>query len=253
MEKSQETKTRRVSPEKAKAQASRIAERLSKAATEKMSSLEPAPERIGHMLVAANEAAPTRHISNTGKSVLEAVRRADKNPERPPERPAAPVSEKRISTISRAELLSMSEQIMIDGSSLRQIYESHLIGERGLRRLVAEHLEGRDLRKALRQEVVEREIDFERDPDVRDIIPQEVPKSMVASGQGKQALDELLEKAAVNISDSGEEAAFFKARALYEASQLQQHKQSRHLVDIGVAGIIVILMGLILVLSLTRS
>ena len=250
MEKSQETKTRRVSSEKAKAQASRIAERLSKAATEKMSNPEPASERIGHILVAANETTP---ISRTGKSVLEAVRRADKNAERPPERPAAPVSEKRISMISRAELLSMSEQIMIDGSSLRQIYESHLIGERGLRRLVAEHLEGRDLRKALRQEVVEREIDFERDPDVRDIIPQEVPKSMAAGGRGKQALDELLEKAAVNISDSGEEAAFFKARALYEASQLQQHKQSRHLVDIGVAGTIIILIALIIVLSLTRT
>ena len=57
---------------------------------------------------------------------------------------------------------------MIDGSSLRQIYETRLVGERGLRRLVAEHLRGGDLKRAFRREITEREIDFERDPAMRD-------------------------------------------------------------------------------------
>lgn len=252
MEKSKETKTRRPASEKAKAQVSRVAEKLSKAVDGKLSGPEPAPERIGRMLVTANEAEPIRR--HTGKSVLEAVKLADRTSEQTVERSTAPASDKRIGTISRAELLSLSEQIMVDGSSLRQIYESHLIGERGLRRLVAEHLEGGDLRKALRQEVVEREIDFERDPDVRDIIPQAVSKSLTGgSGRGKEALNELLEKAALNINDSEEEAAFFKARALYEASQLQQHKQSRRMVDFSLAGAIVVLIALVIVLFMSRS
>jgi hypothetical protein len=249
MEKAQDSKTRRQAAEKAKAQVSRVAERLSKAATEKLSGPEPAPERIGRMMVTANETAP---ISHTGKSALEAAVRADKRSERPAESPGLS-ADKRISTISRAELLVMSEQILIDGSSLRQIYESHLIGEQGLRRLVAEHLDGGDLRKALRREVIEREIDFERDPNVRDMIPQEMTISVAGRGRGQEALNELLEKAALNINDSEEEAAFFKARALYEASQLQQHKQSRRMIDVGLAGAITVLVALIIVLIMTRT
>jgi len=252
MEKAEDSKTRRQAAEKAKAQASRVAEKLSKAAAGKLSGPEqPAPEHIGRMLVTANETEPIRR--HTGKSALEAVAWAGNSAEQPAERSTAPAANKRIGTISRAELLVMSEQILVDGSSLRQIYESHLIGEQGLRRLVAEHLGGGDLRKALRREVVEREIDFERDPGVRGMIPQAVPKNLGGGTRGQEALNELLEKAALNINDSEEEAAFFKARALYESSQLQQHKQSRRMVDIGLAGAITILLALIIVLFMTRA
>jgi hypothetical protein len=257
MEKAEDTKTRRQAAEKAKAQASTVAERFAQAITGKLSGPEqssgasshdlPAPERIGHVLVAANETAPiSRHA---GKSVLEAVKRFDKSHEAPS--PSA--SDQHIGTMSRAELLVLSEQIIVDGSSLRQIYETHLIGERGLRRLVAEHMQGQDLKKALRQEVVEREIDFERDPDVRDIVPQAALKAGAGGGQGKEALNALLERASIKINDSGEEAAFFKARALYEANQLQQHKQQRRLIDFSLAAAISILILLIIALYLGRA
>ncbi|HEY5152873.1 MAG TPA: hypothetical protein VII55_02765 [Candidatus Saccharimonadales bacterium] len=271
MEKAEETKQRRAAAEKAKARTSATAEKFAQAITGRLSGPEqpsvqprrqkleagrhqealPSAEHIGHMLMAANEKAP---ISHTGKSVLEAVKRLDKNAESPAERSTGPASDKRIGTISRAELLSLSEQITVDGSSLRQIYESHLVGERGLRRLVAEHLKGGDLKKALRREVVEREIDFERDPLVRDMIPQSMPGSTGSgNGQSNKALDQLLERAAIKISDSGEEAAFFKARAIYEAEQLQQHKQQRRMIDLGVAAAIAILLMLIITLFLTRN
>lgn len=182
-----------------------------------------APEHIGHML-----------IDSEAKSVA---------------RPNQPVAEKRIDTLNRAELLSLSETIIIDGSSLRQIYETHLIGERGLRRLVAEHLHGGELKKALRREVTEREIDFERDPVMRDMVPVQALNTSAKTA----ALDELLKRATLSINDSNEETAFFKARAIYEASQLHQHKKQRRVIDISLAGFITVLIALIIVLYLSHK
>jgi hypothetical protein len=208
----------------------KIAERL---ATEKQ-----APEHIGHMAI-TTEAKPT------GRATRTTVERPDQ-----PSR-AASTTEKRVETLSRAELLELSEKVIIDGSSLRQIYETHLIGERGLRRLLDEHLHGGDLKKALRREIIEREIDFERDPGLRDMAPVQIPSANNPS-QGKAALEKLLERADIVNDDQGEEAAFFKARATYEASQLQQHKQQRRLADISVAVIIIALLALVITLYMMR-
>lgn len=205
-------------------------------------------EHIGHMLMAASEAAPINH---TGKSALEAVRRSTKGLERTVERGLRPSAGKRTETLNRVELLSLSEQIVIDGSSLRQIYETHLVGERGLRRLVDEHLRGGDVKKALRQEIIEREIDFERDPAMRDmpvVTVQPPARKPVTAKAGQAALDKMLEQAAADIQDSNEEAAFFKARALYESQQLQQHKQQRRLIDIVFAVVIAVLIAMVIVL-----
>ena len=182
---------------------------------------ERAPEHIGHMLLV--------------------------DVEKSPERSSQPSTGKRIDTLSRAELFSLSETIIVDGSSLRQIYETHLVGERGLRRLVAEHFRGGDLKKALRHEIVEREIDFERDPNLRDMVPEG------PVGNNKAELNKMLERATASVNDSGEEAAFFKARALYEASQLHQHKKHRRVLDIVFASSIVILAALLIVLYLSRN
>jgi len=97
--------------------------------------------------------------------------------------------EKQVGTMSRAELLAVSEKIAVEGTTLRQIYETHLVGERGLRRLVMEHLSGGDVPRALRRELVEREIDFERDPILRDRARASL------AGAGKSALNSLVQQA----------------------------------------------------------
>ncbi len=187
-----------------------------------------APERIGHMLMATESGPASIHGDKLS-----------------PERAA------QIETLNRAELLNMSVKIIVDGSSLRQIYESHLIGERGLRRLVAEHLRGGDLRKALRQEVVEREIDFERDPALRDMAPQQQISS--ANGINSAALNKLLEKVTIEGIDEREEAAFYKARAHYETKTLEQHQKQRRIVDFSIALTVAFLIMVIIALYLTRS
>lgn len=222
----------------------------SDAETETAPQAEKASERIGHMLMAASEKAP---ISHTGKSALEAVRRQAKNFERSLEKPLLP-DNKSVETLSRAQLLNISEQIVVDGSSLRQIYETHLVGERGLRHLVEEYLQGGDVKRAIRQEIIEREIDFERDPAMRDHAQDSVEdvKKMDISKANRAALNKLLDEAASEVQDSSEEAAFFKARALYEAQQLEQHKQQRRWVDVVLTVAIITLLILVIILLSRR-
>jgi hypothetical protein len=203
-------------------------------------------EHLGHMLLGV-EAKPT---GRAGRLALEASRPAEADTKKA-EHKMSPVLDKRVETLSRTELLNLSEEIVVDGSSLRQIYETHLIGEHGLRRLVGEHFRGGDLKKALRREIIEREIDFERDPAVRDMVPDQAASS--SGGGANTALNQLLEKATASVNDDAEEVAFFKARARYEASQLQQHKKQRQLIDFVIAIALIILVALVIAMYLSRN
>lgn len=204
------------------------------------------PERIGHVLVNSeakpDERQPEAVLEDTGASMAAEKKMKIENA-------VAPATGKRIDTLSRAELMDLAEKVIIDGSNLRQIYETHLIGERGLRRLVTEHMHGGDLRKALRQEVMEREMDFERDPVMRDM----APSFGAPTSSSNAALEKLLKKAAISAADSGEEAAFFKARARYEAvHQQQNHRQQRRLIDISLFVIITVLVVMVIIMYLAR-
>lgn len=161
------------------------------------------------------------------------------------------MTERRVETLNRSELLSLSEKIIVEGSSLRQIYETKLVGEHGLRRLVAEYMRGGDIKKALRQEIVEREIDFERDPDLRDMAPGGLPASGGGSS-GQAALEKMLAGAKVPGVDASQEAAYYQARAAYEARQAEQHN-SRKVVDVAMTTIILLLVGLVTFLIVTRG
>lgn len=140
-----------------------------------------APERIGHVLVAASAT----------RSGFERLKTAAKEPKM-----EAPAAKKRAETMSRGELLAVSETVQVDGTSLRQIYETQLVSEKGLRRLVAEHLRGGNVARALRKELVEHQIDFERDPILRDRPTSD--SSARASGAGRTALSSLLADAGVS-------------------------------------------------------
>jgi hypothetical protein len=136
--------------------------------------------------------------------------------------------------MSRQELLAVSSKIRVDGTTLRQIYETRLVGERGLRRMVAEHLKGGDVKRQLRKEIIEREIDFERDPVLRD-------RAHMEEELGNPTLKDLLEKAGANQSGESEEVSFYKARAAYESDEQVRQQQQRRLLDMGMVSVIVVL------------
>lgn len=159
---------------------------------------------------------------------------------------------KNVENLNRNELLSLSEKISVNGTSLRQIYESHLIGERGLRRLIHEHLRGGDIKKALKLEIEERELDFERDPLLRDMPVHNMSGGGGSPVSGQAALQHLLKKADAALEDTSEEAAYYKARSEYEAKQYKQKQQNRQVLDITLVSVITSLVAVIAYLLITR-
>jgi hypothetical protein len=205
-------------------------------------------ERIGgHVLVAA-EAITAKRVSKAEADAPKVILT--------PEKPAAPqqskpeksaMSEKEVMTMNRSELLLLSEKIVVDGASLRQVYETHLVGERGLRRLVSEYLQGRDIKKALRRELIEREIDFERDPALRDRARSSVNKS------GKGALTTLLQEAgAVQSLVQSVVPKTTSIDAANDATAPGQKAHAHRLADVSFITVIIILVAVSIYLAISR-
>ena len=205
----------------------------------------PKPERIGKVVLgtealAGRQVRPVTEAAESSKTAEEKMKVKSS--------PVEPVSGKHVDTLSRGELMELGAKIEVNGSNLRHIYETHLIGERGLRRLIAEHLRGGDLTAALRREVMEHEIDFERDPMMRDsAAPVSAPVDI-----SSHALEKLLEKADVSLADNGEQAAIFTAQAQHQTAAEERYSHQRRMLDITLIATISFLMILILVIALIR-
>ncbi|HEY1645761.1 MAG TPA: hypothetical protein VGF75_05320 [Candidatus Saccharimonadales bacterium] len=100
-------------------------------------------------------------------------------------------------TMKHTELLGVAQTIEIDNSNLKQIYEAHLVGEQGLRRIIAEYLRGGNFKKVLKREIIEREKDFERDPNLRD----QASTQPVATRHDE--LDNLLKRSGIDWNEPG--------------------------------------------------
>jgi hypothetical protein len=181
-------------------------------------------ERIGHVLVSAERSRTDLEVTVNSSSAVEKQ-----------------TIEKQVATMPRAELLAASEKIMVEGTTLRQIYETHLIGERGLRRLMTEHLSGGDVQRALRHELVEREIDYERDPILRDRARASL------AGAGKSALNSLVQQAGAVavVADLAKPTA---KKADQPTAKVSQPSPKHRLADTALVGTIVVLIAVILFL-----
>lgn len=200
------------------------------------------PERIGHVLVVAS----TRREQNSGPS-REAPRSVK------PPKVEILGAKKQAETMSRAELLSLSARVSVDGTTLRQIYETQLVSEKGLRRLITEHLRGGNVSRALRRELIEREIDFERDPIMRD----KTPKGRAANDRtAKATLTTLLERAGaspkVQSQPIGAVSADQGGKSTEEKNRLLAKKQPQTLIDTAIITLITLLI-VIIIMVLMRS
>ncbi len=115
----------------------------------------PAKEMLGVVSLKAIEAIE----ATPPKQVVKPEKFASKKPT-----PEKIVS---IQTMSRAEVLELSENIQVGSTNLRRVYETNLIGERSLRRLIEAKGRGGDIRAMLEREMVEKEMSYERDPRLR--------------------------------------------------------------------------------------
>ncbi len=94
--------------------------------------------------------------------------RAERQVASPAEIAAVGVAPEQIQRLQPRELLAVAEKITVEGTNLRQIYEAKQITEPGLRRLSQEYLRGGDITAALAQEKQVKEMQYERDPQMRD-------------------------------------------------------------------------------------
>jgi hypothetical protein len=187
-----------------------------------------APERIGRVLITSKDQAPAK------------FEKLEKQPEK-----AARLSplDTRIETMNRAELLELSDKVTVENTTLRQVYETHLVSEQGLRRLISEYSRGGDVQKALRQELVEHEIDFERDPILRD--QSKAPAVAAAS----ETLGDLLQKAdTLSATEARDELAVLKARQAHHEAHRQGQQSHRHFLDIAMVLAILVLFALVITL-----
>lgn len=194
------------------------------------------PERIGHVMVAASAAAGPERLIAAPK----------------PTRQESLTAKKRAETMSRGELMELSAKVQVDGSSLRQIYETQLVGEKGLRRLVAEHLRGGNVARAMRKELMEHEIDFERDPILRDRGKGNGGAKANASGAGKTALSGLLKQVGMSEQTQPIGATAKKRDTKAQILAAVAKKRQQALIDGALVTLITVLV-IIIVTVLMRS
>ena len=208
----------------------------------------PHPEVIATRpaLAKTKEAAPSVVVKNKperiGKVIVQAEAVQTKRAE-----VAGNLKEKEVVSLSRTELMVLSEKIVVDNTTLRQIYESNLVGERGLRRLVQEYLRGEDMQKALKRELVERQIDFERDPILRDRSHGDTIRGGGVTN-ATSSLAALLANAGALPEETAQSDAFLKAKAAHDEQVVQQQKHQRRIVDVSLISTITVLLAVIMLL-----
>jgi hypothetical protein len=116
--------------------------------------------------------------------------------------------------------------------------------------LVTEHLSGGDIKKALKREIVERELDFERDPSLRDMTPSH--NGGLGTASSDVALAQMINKAEASVASSQEEVAFLKAKSDFDNKQQSQKDKQVKLVNSALAGTILLLIVFVILLYLTR-
>ena len=193
-------------------------------------------ERIGRVLInGRDEQLAGKNDTKTEKKSPKTKAAAEK-----------PTIDKRVETLSRAELLQMSEKVNVDNTTLRQVYETHLVSEQGLRRLVSEYVRSGDVHEALREELVEHEIDFERDPLLRG---QDHKRQQHGDTAESVTLSALLKKADIlSQHEADDELAVLKARQDHHETQRERQQSHRRLLDVSMVAAITVLFILVVIL-----
>ncbi len=98
-------------------------------------------------------------VGQIGKMAMERLSQSERTePKTGPERR---VINGDVLTMSRRDLLEISAKIIVNGASLKSMFENSLFNERALRRMVGEYLKGKDIVPLLKKELISQEAGFE--------------------------------------------------------------------------------------------
>jgi hypothetical protein len=215
----------------------------------------PTTERIAQIIVPAAaetlvSTKPSKKAEKTERLGAKPELKAEKNSKKPPETikiKEVEITVERVDKLNRRELLEVSKKIKIEGSSLKEIYENHLIGERGLRRLVKEYLHGGNLQRAYRREFVQRQIDFERDPILRDRAAGDDSTVSGSATATKAALESLISKATASMPGGSPDS-----QSSYEDTSHKQTNFFDRRTDMAIVATIAFLLAAIIVIYLSK-
>ncbi len=107
-----------------------------------------------------------------------------------------------VERLSLDEVLKISETITVGTTTMRNVYETNLISERGLRRIIQEHIHGGNTRRVLTEELLIKEISHELDPILRDR-PPESGRSASVAGSSTSAMQDTTAVAGIASAPSG--------------------------------------------------
>ncbi len=157
--------------------------------------------------------------------------------------------EKPVAVLSKNELVKVAENIKIDGTTLKKIFESHLISENGLRRVISTFLRGGNIKRALNREILQRQIDFEKDPILRDSFGE--PEAEKQEVIVKESVNSLLEKKGINFSNH---PSFYQHNAIPKKNNIDYSKKIKKTkpADIILVLVILSLFTLMLVVLLNK-
>ncbi len=157
--------------------------------------------------------------------------------------------EKPVALLSKNELVKVAENIKIDGTTLKKIFESHLISENGLRRVISTFLRGGNIKRALNREILQRQIDFEKDPILRDSFGE--PEAEKQEVIVKESVNSLLEKKGINFSN---QPSFYQHDAIPKKNNIDYSKKIKKTkpADIILVLVILSLFTLMLVVLLNK-
>lgn len=198
-------------------------------------------ERIGQVLLSAAE-------SETRKQTESSSVESDESQKVQPE-----TIVQYIASVGREELLDISSRIAVEGTTLRQAFETHLIGENALRRIIIEHIRGGDVKAALRREMMQHEIDFERDPYLRDHANQTIEDKNKESE--KTAAETILPELTIPARpDPGARVVKVKSPKKVSFSKKPTEKKpfNPQVMDIALISIIIVLLVVVIVLLILR-
>lgn len=96
---------------------------------------------------------------------------APDQPSRPSELPAMSAQTPPSYELGGQQVIDIAKSITIDDANLYDMYLAKRIDAEGLHNVVVEHLRGHDVQKALTDEIIQSQLKFERDPQLRHIRP----------------------------------------------------------------------------------
>jgi hypothetical protein len=207
----------------------RLPEAQANAPVEAQTLHSPQPERFGKFLMQAEAVAAAAQLEKAAAT-----------------KPAKAVrNEREAYTLSRTELLEISAGVEVNGTTLKHIYETNLIGEQGLRRIVAEHLAGRDMRRVLQEELTQNRQTYEMDPVMRTDLDS---GGLTGGGATSPELQAMLERAGAAAVPEG--ALHYTPEKVPLATDKKvetKPAESRRTLDIVMATIILFLAGAVAV------